>query len=498
MNDPANPVFPRVTALVFISLFLIFTLQSCALQQYQAEPLKLENISDEINSWGLDNPGLISFLKSNGILQPELDSSDFSLKRLYLIGLYYNPAMQTAYREMRKAQMVAQNSNYKINPELGVPLEHHSDTSNGQSTWTIGSVLSFIYERRGKREARQAEARIRVINTKLALQRLVIDTYYTLERDYFYYIISSLKIAETENEIAVLRELLEKLQEKYKLGAVSQFEISTFMLDLQKRLFELNLLENLMQERKDRILAGTYLPYNEYENINIHYIDPLSYIEELYRNSDLPASNPAALQTTMLAHHVELALSLNAYAQAEAKLKLEIEKQYPDIVLSPGFIFDQSDNIWTLGASWVLPLFKNSRQNLQIRKALEDRKIRQHEIVDKQKNLLNFLYQKYNAIVRENKTLAVSDSIITSIEKRGRLVQEQLAQGGTDSIALLRNRLEYYRAKQRQTSVYQDAVNAMSELEQLLQRDHHQLKLRQVADIWIENAKPGEINEQAD
>lgn len=66
-----------------------------------------------------------------------------------------------------------------------------------------------------------------------------------------------------------------------------------------------------------------------------------------------------------------MAIQLNIYVQAESELRLDIEKQYPDLVLSPGFLFDQSDYIWPLAALWVLPLFKNTEQNLNILKALE-------------------------------------------------------------------------------------------------------------------------------
>ncbi len=471
-----------IVLMIMLGLFM----QGCDMYQYKPERVDTDSISSEINSWRLHSSDLTVFLQANGITQDALDSQDFSVKRLYLTGLYYNPEMKTAYRQWHKAQIVAEHSAYKINPELGIPFEHHSDTSAGQSAWTIGAVLNFIYERKGKREARRAEAALQLINARLAIERLAIESYTRLERHYYNYITSRSRMAETESEITILRDLLGQLQNRYESGAVSQFEISSTTLELQKRLFELNLQKNLVQAYKDSLLAMTYLPPAEFENINISYSDPLAYARELYRHANLQDAEFPPLQAKMLGNHIDMALKLNSYAQSEARLRLEIEKQYPDIVLSPGFIFDQSDNIWSLGASWVLPLFRNSRQNLQIRKALEDRKIGQQEIIALQQSLLNALYQKYRSVLRQYRTLDVSDEIITAIDQRAEIIKEQMQLGGTDSIALLRNRVEFYQAKETQAAIYHDAINAMLEFEQLMQGVHYKIDIQETVAQWIE------------
>lgn len=489
MNYLIKSALLRTTAVVFIAITLGLCMHGCVRYQYQPEVVNVESISNEINSWRLDNPDLNEFLESNGITQEVLDSRDFSVKRLYLTGLYYSPEMKIAYKQWQKAQIVAEHSGYRINPEIGIPFEHHSDTSAGQSAWTIGAVFNFTYERKGKRQARRAEAEMQLLNAKLLLESLAIDSYLSVEKAYHAYITGYARMSATKNEINILRELLGQLQEKYESGRVSQFEISSITLELQKRLFELNLQENLMQEYKDCLLAMTYLPPAVFENISIKYVDLLGYTRELYQNSDSLESNLEVLQAKMLANNIEMALQLNSYAQSEARLQLEIEKQYPDIVLSPGFVFDQADNLWVLGTAWVLPLFKNSAQNMEIRKALEDRKIRQQQIVALQKQLLNSLYQKHRSILRHYGTLGLSDEIIIAIEQRASLIQEQLALGGADSIDLLRNRLEFYQAKETQTNIYHDATNALLQFEQFVQGFNYKMNVQHVVASWINKIK---------
>jgi outer membrane protein, heavy metal efflux system len=482
------------TCSVIISLLCV-SMQGCIKHSYKEQPINTSSVLSEINSWNIDNPDLNQFLKANGISAEQLNGNSFSVERLYLTSLFYDPEMQVAYKKWKKAQVAAEHADYKINPELSIPFEHHSDTSAGQSEWTIGAVLSFIYERKGKREARQARANIDLLNAQLAITKRALKQHGHIEEQYHAYIVTKTKILEIENEIDVLKELLEQLEKKYELGAVSQFEISTIKLELQQRLFQLTLQENILQQNKDDLLALSNLSHSEYDAIEVEYTQPLTLAKELYQNPDIIDADISSLQSSLLDNHLDMAMMLNEYAQSEAELRLEIEKQYPDIVLSPGFIFDQSDNIWALGASWVLPLFKNTEQNLKILGALEDRKIKQREVVVMQKELLNSLYVKYKSILRHKETLGVSDEIIESIEQRANEINTQLEIGGVDSIVLLRNRMEFYKAKQAQIEIYSEAIDAMHEIEHLLQTAHSGSELNQVVASWLTYKKEKETDE---
>ncbi len=485
----------RVIACSLIISLLCILMQGCVKHTYKSEPINTDSVLNEINSWSIDNPGLNKFLESIGLSREILNTNVFSIKRLYLTGLYFDPDMQVAYKKWKKAHIATDRSNYKINPEFSIPFEHHSDTSDGQSEWTIGAVLSFIYERRDKREARYAKAEINLLNARLEMTRVAHERYGSIEEKYHAYVVTQAKIAETENEIKVLKELSEQLQKKYELGAVSQFELSTINLEMQQRLFQLSLQESSLQENKDNLLAMTNLAYSEFDEIEIEHIHPIVFTKEVYQNTEFLEADTASLQKKMLDNNFEMTLELNSYAQSESDLRLEIEKQYPDLVLSPGFIFDQSDNIWALGTSWILPLFDNSKQNLEILKSLEDRKIKQQEIVALQKMLLNSLYQKHKSILRHKRTIKVSDEIIESIEQRAEELKKQIEMGGIDRVVMLRNRMEFYKAKQVQTGIYSEAINAMLEFEHLFQSSHSDIDVNKIVASWLENAEEKNRNE---
>ncbi len=461
-------------------------MQGCVEHSYKAEPINTSSVLNEINSWSINDSELNQFLQLNGVSDGQLNSNTFSIKRLYLTRLFYDPEMQVAYKKWKKAQIVTEHADFKINPEISIPLEHHSETSGGQSEWTIGVVLGFIYERKGKREARQAKAEIDLFNARLEINKLAFERYGESEEKYHTYLLAKAKIIETENEVGALKELLEQLQKKHELGAVSQFELSTTKLELQRGLFQLTLQKNRLQEYADELFAMTHLVYSELDDLELKYVSPFSFTKETYHETEVLGAEFSTLQKEMLNSHMGMAVRLNDYAQSEAELRLEIESQYPDIVLSPGFIFDQSDNIWMLGASWILPLFKNTEQNLKILKALEERKIKQQEITVLQKELLNSLYKGHKSVMRHKALIGVSDEIIASIEQRAKEIEMQIEMGGIDNVAILRNRIEFYKARQAQIDVYSEAVNALLEFEHLLQSSHSDMDINKIVASWIE------------
>lgn len=460
-------------------------MQGCMKQSYHEEPVNVAIVLDEINSWSISNPDLNRFLELNGIAPEILQTNVFSINRLFLTGLYYDPEMQVAYKKWKKSKIVLDHSDYKINPEFSIPFEHHSDTSDGQSEWTIGIVLSFIYERKSKREARAAKEQVNLLNASLEMNRLALERYGLFEEKYHAYAIRQAKISEIDNEIKVLKDLLAQLQNKYELGAVSQFELNSTKLELQRNLFQLSLQENKLQENEDELLTMTHLVHSELDAIEIETTHPLLFVKSAYQETEIIDSDLAGLQKLMLGNHLDMAIKLNDYAQSEAGLRLEIEKQYPDLVLSPGFIFDQTDNIWSLGTSWILPLFKNSQQNINILKALEERKIKQQEIIVLQKGILSSLYQRHRSVVRHKSSINVSDDIVESIVQRAKEIEKQIELGGVDSIAILRNKIEFYKARQEQIDIYKEAIDAMLEIEHLLQSSHSEININDVVASWL-------------
>ena len=101
----------------------------------------------------------------------------------------------------------------------------------------------------------------------------------------------------------------------------------------------------------------------------------------------------------------------------------------------------------------------------------------------------------HQSLIRNKQTIKVSDEIISSIDQRATIIQKQIDLGGADRVALLRNRMEFHKAKQTQTEIYHKAINAMLNIEHLLQSPHIDIDIKQIVASWIANMEEKNIDE---
>ena len=81
----------------------------------------------------------------------------------------------------------------------------------------------------------------------------------------------------------------------------------------------------------------------------------------------LDSTGADSFVTRAVGRRQEVTLALGEYAAAESRLRLEVARQYPDLELGPGFIWDQGVHRWTLALA--LPGLLGSRNRGAIRQA---------------------------------------------------------------------------------------------------------------------------------
>ena len=170
----------------------------------------------------------------------------------------------------------------------------------------------------------------------------------------------------------------------------------------------------------------------------------------------------------LLQNNYDIRVKLAEYNAFEARLKQEIIKQYPDLNLSPGFIFDQGDNIWALGAAWVLPLFHNNEG--QIERALAERKLKQAEFLQLQTRLLNQLERKRQNFIDKYAAYQNSLQMVSSLQTRADQIEKQFELGYSDRLSVYLARLEIEKANQAIFEVELDVMRAAAELEAVTQQ----------------------------
>lgn len=387
--------------------------------------------------------------------------SEWDLGALALAAYYFHPEIQVAIADYRKAIIQAETARQRINPGVEIPFEHHSDTSDGKSPWTIGLLFNFILERPAKRLARYELADAGINVSRININATAWNIYSGLRRQYFNYqsVLNNQKQLQIQENIT--EEVLKLLTRRLELGEASEFEMSSIQLDLQRARLALTNHKVSVVDARHALAGSLGLPVTALDNMNIASVDT-----DIMNNiTDFGLSE---LQSIALTQRLDIQQALAQYSAHEAALKLEIEKQYPDVNLSPGFIFDQSDKIWALGAAWILPLFHPLNEG-PIREALAERERKQSEFLALQARVINEVAMSEGRLQAQQSALQEVRQLLEETQERYRQMQRQFDLGYADHLQLSRNMLEVAAVEQAVAELTYSVIKSAGQLEDALQ-----------------------------
>jgi|GEM_PF-660891 len=439
---------------------LLFT-AGCSLVKYKPEPLDAASVQASVRDRRLDDPAFLKYVHAMIPATKPDGGGSWDLNLLTLTALYFSPALRVAHDQVSLAQGQLQTASSYINPRMNVPLEHHSDTSGYSSAWTLGTVIDFVYELRGKRAARIAGARARLQAARIHVLQTAWDIRGRLHKAYLEYYLARQKERLAAARLKLLQQKQTLLQKRSALGESGAAAADRAELEMQQARLDLSGDKAGVSDAWHALTVLTGLPAAAFDNISFNFaaFEPGTAVQQL---------NAGDLQESALLHRTDVVRALYEYRVAEQALKLEIEKQYPDITLSPGFVFDQGDRIWSLGASWVLPLFNHNRG--PIREALAKRKIMQSGFLELQTRLLSRLHDALNRYDKLRSYLSVSREIRDRMKKQGRAIRNQYRHGYSSRLDLINTELELNNSKNAVLSSRGRLLKTVVQLEQLVQK----------------------------
>lgn len=439
-----------------IYLFVIL-LSGCATYKYESKPIETKQLQINYEKRNLDDQKLGQYLSSYGVSTQNWPLQSWNLQSLALAAYYFHPDLKIAIAEYDKARLMQKFAGQYPNPEIELPLEHHSDTSGGISPWTAGLSFNFVIERKGKRDARK---QLSLAETDLArsnVNNVAWDIYKNLRQRYIGLYIAQKTLDLLKQQIKVAGEIISILSSRQQNQQTSEFEVSSARLDLQKlKLAEIN-QQVLVTAAHHAIADAIGVPSAAIDNVNFDYSD----IEKLNNRKSLDESDYRAIA---LQHRPEIQAALSNYAVYEANLRLQIESQYPDINLSPGFIFDQQDKVWTLGASWLLALFHPENEG-PIQEALADRETRRKEFLAQQEHVINDVSANYARLEALAKARKISTGLYDDANQRYTQLKKQYDLGYIDNLELTRSKNEVIAMKQAVFDMEASYLNTSSMLE---------------------------------
>lgn len=438
----------------------VLLVSACANQTYHPKAIEADNTANQFAARDLSSPDLQRYMQSQGYPAEALPVSIWGLKELTLAAFFYHPQLAVARAQWLAARAQVITAGQKPNPSISGNVEHHSKTEGGISPWTLGIGFDIPIETSNKRQARINQASSLSQAVRIDIGQHAWQVRRRLQVSLIEYRAALHRTGLIQREADLQSAIVQMLQKRLDAGMVSDIDLATARLQHQK-------LQNLLATeiaRNSELRAELAVAIG----IPVHALDIIKIDDQLPTIHPIEKLPPAELQRAALLNRLDIRSALARYQATESKLKLEIAKQHPDIVLSPGYIFDQGDNLWTLGASLLLGLSNKNEGPIAEAEAMRELEARQFEALQ-----IRVIGAQEQALAQYASRLAELDKAESMMAAQQRNIaksERQFKAGQIDRLEWTTTQLEGLVAEQGRLAAMIRVHKALAALEDALQR----------------------------
>jgi cobalt-zinc-cadmium efflux system outer membrane protein len=324
----------------------------------QLNPPQLEN---QYRIRTLADQKVQSFVEINfGEALPLWPPKVLDLRMLTLVGYYYSPDLEIARSQIAIAEAGIRAAGARINPTLGLDSGFNT---NPESAAIYGILPTFTIETAGKRGLRilQAEKQAEAARIGLAEAGWLLRSRI---RTAFYDHVFALRRRDLlQVEQSIRSEIVEIFDKRLAAGEAAQPELDIYRVDLITNEAALQVAIGDVAQTRSVLANSIGLPLSAIEDSRAESAT----LESPPTEQDLPILK---VQRAGMLHRVDLRRTLSDYAATDAALRLELARQYPDLVLTPGYTFEEGFARYILSASiQSIPLFQRNRGPIAVAEA---------------------------------------------------------------------------------------------------------------------------------
>jgi cobalt-zinc-cadmium efflux system outer membrane protein len=449
------------------ALFITGLLPGCAFQAYNPQPIDPAQSATRYQTHDPASAEFRAYLIAQGYPENQLPIKQWGLRELTLSALFFHPQLDVARAQWRAAQAGEVTAGQRPNPGISGDIQNHSKTDGGISPWTYSLAIDIPVETAGKRQARIDRATNLSEAARIEIGQNAWQVRSRLLNSLIEYNASLQQAQILQKELALRSEIVAMLEARFSAGLISSVEIANARLQLQKTQQSLQAEMGRAPELRAALANNAGLSLHTFNQLNLESADSESILARPH-NAQLTRDKSDDMQQAALLNRLDIRAALARYAAAEAKLRLEIARQYPDLVLSPGYSYDQGDRIWSLGLSTLLNLLNKNEGLIAEARSLREVEAAQFDALQAQ--VIGDLEQskaRYFAALDE---LDKARQLLSSQLARSNQIEHQFDAGYADRLELRTTQLENLLAMQNLLSIEYKAQRAASALEDTLQR----------------------------
>lgn len=456
-----TPSSKRLIAVICTSLLFA----ACAKEKYQAKPIDQQQITTKIFAKDPLSADFKVYLIKQGYNESELPFTSWGLHEMTLSALYHHPKLDIAKAQLALANAQLDSAGQKQNPTLSGSIARSDQANQDIRPWAYGLNVEIPIETAGKRDIRieqaqhlQEIARIDVADTAWQLRSQIA-------KDLLRYHENIARLKLLQQEIDRQTDIVNMLEKRVAVGMLSNTDVLASKILLQAKKAAFDAERAASQEIQISLAADAGLTLEKFNQIPIKQIEIDATLAKQTQTFTPDALKD--LQEKALLNRLDIRRGLERYAAAEAKIKLEVAKQTPDISITPGFIFEFGDKIWSLGFASLLNLL-NKNQTL-IAEATQLREIEGAQFEVLQSNVISSLGQ-----VQARLTAAQQNHIKAKQQQDAQQaylqkLNKQFAAGALDKLELSYATLQSQLTNAQVLATQFEVLRIANELEDLLQ-----------------------------
>lgn len=457
--------YPISSSLMIALLIVGLLLTGCAKEKYQAKPIDQQQTTAKILAKDPLSTDFKVYLIKQGYKESELPFANWGLKELTLSALYHHPKLDIAKAQLALANAQVETAGKKQNPTLNGSIARSNQANEDIRPWAYGLNVDIPIETANKRQIRIEEAQHLAESARIDVADTAWQLRSQVAKDLLSYHENKALQNQLASEVKKQDDLIKILEKRLQLGELSNTELSAAKLLQQKSLHSLRSEQAKSSEIIAALASNAGLTLEKFSQIPIKPLDLDAALSQ--QSTALNTSVKQKLQEKALLNRLDIRRSLAKYAAAEAKIKLEVAKQTPDISLSPGYIFEFGDRIWSLGFSTLLNLI-NKNQTL-ISEAIQLREIEGAQFEALQAKIIADLSQNlavYEASLQSVKQVQQQQAAQLLYSQK---LQRQFDAGLIDRLALTQNDLNTELLAQQLLTAQFQALQAALAIEEVMQ-----------------------------
>ncbi|HUZ71449.1 MAG TPA: TolC family protein [Stellaceae bacterium] len=445
---------------------VVTPLLGCA--TYKPAPISPAINAAAIDARSLNSLRLREFIKAAAASDPEPGPDaqrgselPWTLTTLTLAALYYHPDLDIARSKLAEARAGVITAAQVPNPSLSFEELSYNTSIATPSPWVVAPAINFLIETFGKREDRTAQARhwVQAARDDLAtaswqVRRGVRNALINLWAARRQRTMLRQRL-DLENQLVML------LEHRLAAGEASALDVARERINRDRISLAVRNAERGRVEARTELAAAIGIPVPALDGIALSF--------GVLQRPARPKADVAtgALRREALVDRSDVQSLLAGYAAAESALALQIANQYPNIRLSPGYIYDQGQNKYMLLPAAALPVF-NQNQG-PIAEAMARRAAAAARFTALQTRIIDQVDGTAASYRAATQTLDTATALLTGEENRERRILRSFGAGAVDRPTLLTAEIERVVAEQSRFAAMIQQRQALGALEDALQ-----------------------------